>query len=346
MTAAAPQRDWILRRRARAEASAWVARLHGPMRTPEVEAAFRHWLGASDENRLQFERVTQVWDDARGIPQGGVVRPIRRERSYGTRPWAVAAVILAAVGIVTLSVYRIWFAGVYRTGIGEQLLVHLEDGSRVLLNSNSRIKVHFTADRRHVIMGHGEAYFEVAGVPERRFIVSAGSHDVTALGTAFQVRYDAGDTAVTLVEGKVAVSNPDRGARGARAPAGGSSEGSTDGTQMVTLNPGERLLMVRNAAPKRDVPRLDVVTAWRRGEVVLEKTTLDEAVAEMNRYQGEQLVIGSPSVGKLRISGIYHIGDSADFARTVASLYRLQVTEKDNQIRLNASPAAAVESRP
>src|SRR6185437_14801310 len=207
---------------------------------------------------------------------------------------------------------------------------------RVLLNSDSRIKVQFTSDSRHVIMSHGEAYFEVARAPDRRFIVSAGNHEVTALGTAFQVRYDAGNTAVTLVEGKITVSDPQMEARGAPVPA-------SDRARVVTLTPGERLLMVRNAAPKLDSPRLDVVTAWRRGEVVLEKTTLGEAVAEMNRYQGEQLIIGSPSIEKLRISGIYHIGDSIDFARTVASLYRLQVTEKDNQIRLSPGPSGAIE---
>jgi transmembrane sensor len=113
----------------------------------------------------------------------------------------------------------------------------------------------------------------------------------------------------------------------------------------VTLAPGERLLLARNALPQLDSPPIEAVAAWRRGEVVLEKTTLDEAVAEMNRYEDEKLVIGSPEIGKLRISGIYHVGDSAGFAQTIAKLYQLQVMEGDDQIRLTAKPPES-ESRP
>ncbi len=276
------------------------------------------------------------------------MRPARRSRFQATRVWAFAAVILMALGICTLSAYRIWWAGTYHTGVGEQLLVHLEDGSRVLLNSDTKIRVQFARDRRHIIMSHGEAFFEVAHVPDRSFVVSVGAHDVTALGTAFQVRYDAGSTAVTLIEGKVVVSNashdlPDtpsqdvsRRDTSAQAPRARSRRS----VQAVTLTPGERLLMVRDAAPRLDSPSVEVVTAWRRGEVVLDKTTLNDAIAEMNRYQDKQLVIGAPSIGNLRISGIYHVGDGKGFAQTIAKLYGLQVTEQDNQIRLSAGQSA------
>jgi len=38
------------RRKSRAEAAAWVVKLHGPHRTPALEAAFRDWLSADEEN--------------------------------------------------------------------------------------------------------------------------------------------------------------------------------------------------------------------------------------------------------------------------------------------------------
>jgi transmembrane sensor len=150
------------RRRARAEAAAWIVRLHGPNRTPSLEAALREWLAADAENRLQFQRVTEVWDDARGIPVGGITR-VASYPSRGTLKfsWRLAAVVLVTCGIAALSVYRIWFANVYRTTLGEQRIVRLEDGSRVSLNSDSRLELEFTDLRRHVTLAHGEAYFEV-----------------------------------------------------------------------------------------------------------------------------------------------------------------------------------------
>jgi ferric-dicitrate binding protein FerR (iron transport regulator) len=54
----------------------------------------------------------------------------------------------------------------------------------------------------------------------------------------------------------------------------------------------------------------------------------------MNRYQDERLIIDSSEVGNLRISGIYHTGDSDGFAETVARLYRLRISRKGNEIHL------------
>jgi transmembrane sensor len=108
--------------------------------------------------------------------------------------------------------------------------------------------------------------------------------------------------------------------------------------QVVTLIPGERLMLPPNAAATLDEPRIDTVTAWRRGEVVLEHTRLDEALTEMNRYEDRKLVISSPEIAHLEISGIYHVGDGAGFAATIAMLYHLQVTRTQSEI-LIAAPA-------
>ena len=160
--------------------------------------------------------------------------------------------------------------------------------------------------------------------------MSAGGHDVTALGTTFLVRYDPTYTAVTLVEGKVTVSNT-----AAPAPRDGAS--SRTARRPLALTPGERVMLARNDAPSVDLPRIDALMAWRRGEVVLDKTPLTDAVAEMNRYEDERLVIDTVDVGKLPISGIYHTGDSDGFAQTVARLYRLQISRTANEIHLTGT---------
>jgi transmembrane sensor len=363
MNAASADASRSSSRKARAEAAAWIVRLHGPNRTPSLEAALREWLAADAENRLQFQRVTEVWDDARGIPVGGITRVAYPSRGARKHSWGLAAVVLVACGIAALSAYRIWFANVYRTGLGEQRIVRLEDGSRVSLNSESRLELEFTGVRRHVTLTHGEAYFEVVHNSNRPFVVTVGEHDITDFGTSFLVRYDRDRTAVTLVEGKVTVSNAAMPGTARPESQGPSSSGeqaqsfgsaaarSADGrakggalqqqgaggagsSQIVTLSPGERLVFAGNAPPKLDSPHIDVVTAWRRGEVVLDRTLLDDAVTEMNRYEDEKLVIDSPNIGRLPISGIYRVGDSMGFAQTIARLYGLQIKQENKQIRI------------
>jgi transmembrane sensor len=81
---------------------------------------------------------------------------------------------------------------------------------------------------------------------------------------------------------------------------------------------------------------MDAVTAWRRSEIVLDHTPLADAVAEMNRYDQTTLVIEDPQVAALRVSGIYHTGNSETFANMIAHLYGLEAVAQDGRIRLEA----------
>jgi transmembrane sensor len=335
------------RRLARAEAAAWIVRLHGPHRSPELEAGFRDWLAADPENGRQFERVTEVWDAGSTIPVVGVPRMTRWQGIQSSQRWALAAMLLLVLGLGAWGLNDIWLNPVYATRLGEQRLVRLDDGSRIALNSDTRIRVSCCDPERRVRLERGEAYFEVARDIARPFVVTAGDRQVTALGTAFVVRHEATRTTVTLVEGKVAVSGP--GSADGEGPSATSGNavrdssareeqgvGATDLGAAVVLSPGQRLTFSgQRAKPQLDEPRIEVVTAWRRGEVMLDRTTLADAVAEMNRYDERMLVIDDPGVAVLRISGIYHAGDSAGFAQTVAKLYGLHVVQQSGRIHLS-----------
>jgi transmembrane sensor len=126
---------------------------------------------------------------------------------------------------------------------------------------------------------------------------------------------------VTLVDGKVSVSRVSAASSGRRADA-------------MVLAPGQRLIATGEAAPVLDTPRIEAVTAWRRGEVLLNDTPLAEAVAEMNRYDTTHIVIDDPDIAGLIVSGLYHTGDSEGFATSVARMYRLRILEKDGRIQL------------
>ena len=51
----------------RAEAAAWLARLHAEDRDAADEAAFRAWLAASPEHADAFEAVDRMWSDVGGL---------------------------------------------------------------------------------------------------------------------------------------------------------------------------------------------------------------------------------------------------------------------------------------
>ena len=104
-------------------------------------------------------------------------------------------------------------------------------------------------------------------------------------------------------------------------------------------------MLASKTPPKLDSPQIEALLAWRRGELVLDHTPLGEAIAEMNRYETKPLIADATLGNRLRISGIYRIGDTRGFAETIAKLYRLQVVESENEIRLVRS-APQTHSRP
>jgi transmembrane sensor len=326
------------RQRARAEACAWIVRLHGAHRTPELEAGFRRWLEANPDNAAEFERVTAVWESAPHASIAGLPRIVHRERpAPNPRRFAVAATLLIFVGAAAFLGYRLQQDPEYVTSIGEQRTVPLDDGSRIALNSNSRVQIEFTTEKRIVRLLQGEAFFEVAHNKERPFVVIAGENEVTAVGTAFEVRYEPDHIDVTLVEGKVNVTSTAE-PPGARSRVSSSKSGLGKLTSSgYAMTAGERVRIAKGAPAKVDAPRLDAVTAWRRGEVMLDDTPLPDAVAEMNRYSKNPLIIDGNSIATLRVSGIYHTGDSEGFAQTVAQLYGLHVAQEGDQIHLRSA---------
>lgn len=328
------RRDQVIRK-ARAEAAVWIVRLHGPHRCPEMEAGFRAWLTGAAENAEQFELVTEVWDAGTtpvpGIPRITAIDAPRRHRSL------VAAIALLALAVGGWGVGRHWLHPSFTTGIGEQRVIRLSDGSRVTLNANSRIQVTYRSLERRVSLDRGEAFFDVTKDASRPFRVSAGDHQVEALGTSFVVRREAERVTVSLVEGKVAVTSTDHVSE---HPA---SDVVAERNGPITLEPGQRLRLSAAATlPAVDAPGIDSMAAWRRGEILLDDTPLADAAAEMNRYDQRQLIIADPQLARIRISGIYHTGDTLLFAKLVARLYGVEIAERDDEIHLiSAEPDGA-----
>ncbi len=312
-----------------AEAAAWLAVLHGPNRTLEVERSFNRWL-ATDAHARAFEVATEIWEEASQLPRRAESpwdgkssqRVLLRGRRLGVMGVAAALLIALIVGAAL-----IFPAGRIATDVGEQRTLTLDDGSQLTLNSNSRIELRFTRHERRVLLESGEALFEVAKDAARPFVVRAGGKEVIAHGTQFVVRRDAEQFAVTLIEGRVEVR-----------PAG--DEMSQKPELPIAMLPGQRLTFHARepGAAKLDRPPLNKVLAWERHEVAFDNVALATAASEMNRYGRKPIVIDAAGgAAVLPVTGLFRAGDSASFARAVAEAYHLSVMETDGAIRLTGA---------
>jgi len=308
-----------------AEAAVWLTRLHGPHRTPQLEVEFKLWLEKEPMHALAFERATATWDAVQGISAATAFRARARPARPAFPRWvaigagACATLLIAATG---------WYGWTrdqgYTTAVGEQRSISLADGSRVFLNTKTRVVPRAAGNIRRVDLEEGEALFEVAKDPSKPFVVHAGGKTITALGTTFEVRRNGDVISVTLIEGKVVVADAS------------STEGSSPQTaKSAILTPGERLSAAGAARPTIDKPLVEQVTAWSKGEVIFDGTPLSQAVEELNRYNQTALTVDNAAAGALKVSGVFRIGDSEAFARAVASVHGLVFTRDSNRLVLS-----------
>jgi len=336
--AAEPEGRLLVPQEVAAEAAVWITRLHGGQRTPQMEQECRAWQARSAAHRLAFERCTDTWQDVARLAltdyaTATAARELPSSRRAGrSLPWRSSLAVALAL-VASVLALRPWKAGdAYDTGVGEQRTLMLQDGTRLSLNTSTRIRVDFAESQRTVKVERGEALFEVAKDASRPFVVRAAGTEVVATGTAFLVQTTPaakpGDQAlaVTLIEGQVVV----------RSVAG-------EGRQLerpLVMVPGQRLRLSRSDEAQRpatatrvDRPQMDQLLAWRRGEARFDNVSLREAVDEMNRYDRVPIVV-SGTAGEKRVSGVVKTGDNASFAHAIASLHGLVVRNHGDRLEL------------
>ena len=325
-------------------------------------AAFALWINADPSHREAWARVKMAWDGAGAVKADPRVIAMREradaERARDRRlKWTAGLAGVAASLVVALSASWLLFpseplapldatpavemAAVeqrFETAVGERSTMTLDDGTIVTLNTATALVVAYQDAERLVRLEAGQALFDVAHDPGRPFTVEAGGQRITALGTAFDVRVDARDEVqITLIEGSVeviAIEAPILADIGSAAPREDPS-GMPALRPAVRLEPGEQFVAAAEAEPQIAAANLDHVTSWREGRLIFEDEPLISAVAEINRYSRIQIVLASPDLHDLRVSGVFDAGRSTGFAEVVASFYGLDMTiERGDQTQL------------
>lgn len=149
----------------------------------------------------------------------------------------------------------------------------LPDGTNVILNAGTTLKyaAQFTGDIREVTLS-GEANFAVAHNKEKPFIVKTAQLSITALGTKFNVRaYHTDKITTTLEEGSIRVA--------------------TD-KEAILVNPHEQVIYTpSNQSLEKKRVGLDDATAWMKGDLIFEDTSLSDILVEIERYHDIRIII-------------------------------------------------------
>jgi transmembrane sensor len=307
--------EWVARSPERVEAYLETARLVKAIKSPRLiwpstsaEVLIRE-AKSSSETVLPFSPAQAAASaDRRGARQ-----------SPGRLAWAAAAVLLIGVGLV---LFTLGAPQKFRTALGEQRSVLLADGSRVTLNTASTIEVISQRGRREVRLVQGEALFEVAHEATRPFVVRAGNALLRDVGTQFNVDMRSNGTAVTVVEGQVAVDST--AASGSAAAQAGY--GAADTAEPLILRANDRVVVspAGVGAPQHGVNAAASV-AWTQRRLVFERRPLSEVAEEFNRYNKERIDIDSAELKRQEVTGVFEAKDPASFVAFLSGIPGVEI---------------------
>lgn len=316
------------------EAARWVMRIDREGRSPSLDLEIEDWIGDDTRRRgalLQAEAVWALLDTGLENVQAAYRdSPTEKQNdpnepsdqgSWLSRRGLVAGGIGALAASTLFGILNLRGHETYETGIGEVRRVPLPDGSVTSINSSSRVSVAITENSRVAELKKGEAWFQVAKDPARPFTVEAGRIRVRAVGTAFSVRrYDHG-AEIMVTEGVV--------------------EAWADGAEgnRVRLVVGGRAFVADDAGIHQQVPdsgEVDRALAWRSGHIDLAGETLDQAIAELNRYNARKIVLANPELGHERLYGVFRTDDPEAFAAAVSESFNMTVSLAPSAITLTA----------
>ncbi len=325
------------------QAALWVSRRDRGL-TPDEQDAYMHWLHSHPAHRhavarhaAALQRLMQLHDWAPGHteePNEDILAPAR------PRPWRRVLLAAACLALAAAIAWRApSSAGPEAASasadnylrVNERLA--LPDGSRVELKDGSRIQVEYSAHERVVRLERGEAHFSVWKDALRPFVVRVGQVAVVAVGTAFNVRREDRNVEVLVTSGRV------RLAAAAASDSTGETAGSAGSAPAgAELGAGERASVDALAPVPAGglVPAITRVSndeiaqalSWQTPRLEFRDTPLASAVAQFNRLNKHQLVIGDAGLVDLRIGGNFRPDNVEAFVRLLELGFSVQATRR------------------
>jgi len=299
------------------QAAQWWLRLREPNVSPDIIAEWMRWCDASLENRDAFARVQSLWQKARLAP----LKPVSERELRGQiprrrwLPWAIAAVI-AAGGLVAApwlreqARMRMDNGASIATRVGANREVILPDGSHVVLGGATAMRADYNTSRRIVLLNSGEAFFKVHPDHNRPFIVQTAAGDVTAIGTAFNIRTDDRALRVAVSDGVVEV---------------------TTATQPVRLRVGQQITFAAaSGAAVVSIVDPHVVTAWTTGTLKFNNEPLDSVVAAVNRYSATRIELRGHALEQLRYTGTVVSGRIDEWLAALPNAFPIEIVSPDS----------------
>ena len=291
--------------------------LQGNATANEIET-LRNWIKGDKANEVAFETMSTYWhkstlkvqyhdldaayaklkslsfDDSKAemkhIPQGN------HASNFGWLRYAAVLLLFSSIaGLIYFLIsptenpvkIEVVKSIVKENPRGQKLTTFLPDGSKVILNSESRVEYQPGFDgAERLIMLDGEAFFEVKKDETKPFRVLSNGVSVVALGTSFNVNSKYSNlTEVSLVSGTVQVSG--------------------ENNHSVVLTPGKSAVVKEVGDIIVNNFDIDEKVGWKDGFLVFKENSLVEIFQKLTDWYGVEIILEVPMGQSQHFSGKY-----------------------------------------
>ncbi len=205
----------------------------------------------------------------------------------------------------------------FQTDYGQMAKLYLGDGSTIILNANTRIKVSsIQGNGTNInVWLKGEAYFDIShptGKRQRLLTVHTEGGTITDLGTRFVVKSRSDATQVVLVEGKVKVT-----------PRGDSLHQRAG----YTMKPGEmaRFSGSTDRISIKQKVNTEVYTSWKDRKLVFDRTPMTQVAKCIEDTYGVRVIISERRIMDRQLSGTINNKDLEILKKALAHVLDVPV---------------------
>jgi ferric-dicitrate binding protein FerR (iron transport regulator) len=272
-----------------------------------------------------LERFRQVMDEPLSTPVPAALLPARTGWRLFS-PWLVAASLILFIGVTGWLFREPILYQSYTTHFGQLKTVQLPDGSQVILNANSSLRVPrtvlgqaLTFDRDRIVTLAGEATFRVTHTHDnRRFVVRTGRElDVEVLGTEFVVFNRARATRVALLTGSVKLRS--------LKPNAHRREWLMRPGELATWQPNGTVQVSAVARPVDEV-------AWTEHRFVFNNTPLREVGYMIRENYGLNVAIKDVRLAERMVTGTFDADSADELLRVLQELLGINVARQRNRV--------------
>lgn len=290
------------------------------------------WKLRSDKNAKGYQIIKQFWhlkpvSSDIGEDRVPIDKFLNRVRLLGVEAdrqiwWKIAASVAFLIAMSSILFQFLIFPNDGRVELiaaaGQRTEAVLPDGSRVWLNSCSKLVYETRFGRKRHIEISGEAFFDVTKKVFSPFLVHSGEITIQVKGTQFNVRNYPADQFIetSLVRGHVNFY--------------------IDNKRGISMNPGETIIFDKLSGKlvRKNFNTSDNIL-WKDGILVFNSTPFSELVARLERWYNIKVIYDSAEFKEIHYTGTIRNLRLDQVFEFISLTNPIQVEMEKNDIRIS-----------